>query len=79
MGLKKNSLFGVGVAREQAEVDDFSDTIRMGKKTQTTDSFMTIARIESLVSTPLGMRPKMGWMMPWPGLRPTSMPVPTES
>ncbi len=49
MGLKKNSLFGVDVAQEQADMEDFSHKIRMGKNAQITDTFMIIARLESLI------------------------------
>lgn len=48
-GLKKNSLFGTDVAQIQEEIPAFCEKIRMGKKNQTTDDFMIIARIESLI------------------------------
>lgn len=48
-GLKKNSLFGTDVAQTQDEIPAFCEKIRMGKKAQTTDDFMIIARIESLI------------------------------
>lgn len=49
MGLKKNSLFGVEAAQEQADIEDFCHKIRVGKCAQITDAFMVIARIESLI------------------------------
>lgn len=48
-GLKKNSLFGTDVEQTQANVEEFSDKIRAGKKAQKTKEFMIIARIESLI------------------------------
>lgn len=48
-GLKKNSLFGLDVAQTQDEIPAFCEKIRMGKKSQVTDDFMIIARIESLI------------------------------
>lgn len=48
-GLKKNSLFGTDVAQTQDSIESFSHKIREGKKAQTTDDFMIIARIESLI------------------------------
>ncbi len=48
-GLKKNSLFGTEVAQTQDSIENFSHKIRMGKRAQVTDSFMIIARIESLI------------------------------
>lgn len=48
-GLKKNSLFGTDVAQTQDEIPAFCEKIRMGKKAQSTDDFMIIARIESLI------------------------------
>ena len=48
-GLKKNSLFGTDVEQTQADMPSFCEKIRMGKKAQTTDDFMIIARIESLI------------------------------
>ncbi|MFT7620063.1 MAG: phosphoenolpyruvate mutase [Planctomycetota bacterium] len=49
VGLKKNSLFGEGAGQVQAEKEEFALKIRAGKHAQVTDSFMVIARIESLV------------------------------
>lgn len=48
-GLKKNSLFGNDVAQTQDTIEGFCHKIREGKKAQTTDDFMIIARIESLI------------------------------
>lgn len=48
-GLKKNSLFGTEVEQTQDSVEHFCEKIRQGKKTQLTDGFMIIARIESLI------------------------------
>lgn len=49
VGLKKNSLFGNDVVQTQATVEEFSNKISAGKKSQLTDEFMIIARIESLI------------------------------
>lgn len=48
-GLKKNSLFGTEVAQTQDDIENFCNKIRTGKKSQVTDDFMIIARIESLI------------------------------
>lgn len=48
-GLKKNSLFGTEVEQAQDSVEHFCEKIRAGKRIQLTDSFMIIARIESLI------------------------------
>lgn len=48
-GLKKNSLFGTEVEQTQDSIEHFSEKIRAGKKTQLTNDFMIIARIESLI------------------------------
>ncbi len=48
-GLKKNSLFGNDVTQTQDSIEGFCHKIREGKKAQTTDDFMIIARIESLI------------------------------
>ena len=48
-GLKKNSLFGNDVTQTQDTIENFCEKIRSGKKSQVTDSFMIIARIESLI------------------------------
>ena len=49
VGLKKNSLFGTDVVQEQDTIEDFCDKIKAGKSARVTDSFMVIARIESLI------------------------------
>lgn len=48
-GLKKNSLFGTEVEQNQDSIEDFCAKIREGKAARVTDSFMIIARIESLI------------------------------
>jgi len=48
-GLKKNSLLGAEVHQEQASIEEFSAKIKAGKKSQITDDFMIIARIESFI------------------------------
>ena len=48
-GLKKNSLFGTDVAQTQDTIENFCHKIKQGKKAQATESFMIIARIESLI------------------------------
>ncbi|MBT5823630.1 phosphoenolpyruvate mutase [Candidatus Peregrinibacteria bacterium] len=48
-GLKKNSLFGKDVAQTQDTIENFCYKIKEGKKAQTTEDFMIIARIESLI------------------------------
>ncbi len=48
-GLKKNSLFGTDVEQTQAGIEEMSAKIAAGKKSQLTDDFMIIARIESLI------------------------------
>lgn len=49
VGLKKNSLFGTEVEQTQDSVEHFCEKIAAGKRTQLTDDFMIIARIESLI------------------------------
>ncbi len=49
VGSKKNSLFGAEVAQTQDSIENFCIKIREGKKSQVTDDFMIIARIESLI------------------------------
>lgn len=49
VGLKKNSLFGVEVEQTQDTVSGFCEKIRAGHDACVTDSFMIIARIESLI------------------------------
>ncbi len=48
-GLKKNSLFGTEVVQTQDTIENFCAKISAGKKAQLSDSFMIIARIESLI------------------------------
>ena len=48
-GLKKNSLFGTDVAQTQDSIENFCNKIKSGKQSQITDTFMIIARIESLI------------------------------
>jgi phosphoenolpyruvate phosphomutase / 2-hydroxyethylphosphonate cytidylyltransferase len=49
IGLKRNSLYGTDVDQTQANIEDFSRKISQGKKSQITEDFMIIARIESLI------------------------------
>tara|TARA_B100000315_G_C14590007_1_gene595259 strand:- start:2104 stop:3402 length:1299 start_codon:yes stop_codon:yes gene_type:complete len=49
VGLKKNSLFGTDVKQTQDTIENFSYKLSQGKKSQITDHFMIIARIESLI------------------------------
>jgi phosphoenolpyruvate phosphomutase len=49
IGLKKNSLFGTDVKQTQDSVEHFTEKISAGKKSQITNDFMIIARIESLI------------------------------
>jgi phosphoenolpyruvate phosphomutase len=48
-GLKKNSLLGNEVDQTQDSIENFCEKIKVGKAAQTTDDFMIIARIESLI------------------------------
>ncbi len=48
-GLKRNSLHGTSVPQIQDSIENFSRKITAGKQIQTTDDFMIIARIESLI------------------------------
>ncbi len=48
-GLKKNSLLGNDVNQIQDDPASFCEKIKVGKKNQLTDSFLVIARIESLI------------------------------
>lgn len=48
-GLKKNSLFGTEVVQTQDSIENFSQKISAGKKSQLTDDFMIVARIENLI------------------------------
>jgi len=49
IGLKKNSLLGNDVPQIQDSIDNFSKKISEGKKSQITDDFMIIARVESFI------------------------------
>lgn len=49
VGLKKNSLLGNSVHQEQDSIKNFQEKISLGKKSQVTNDFMIIARIESLI------------------------------
>ncbi len=48
-GLKKNSLLGTDVQQFQDDILQFSEKIKAGKSAQSTEEFMIIARIESLI------------------------------
>ena len=50
IGLKQNSLFGTDAVQTQDSIESFCHKIRSGKNAQVTDSFMIIARIESLIA-----------------------------
>jgi len=49
IGNKRNSLFGTSVMQQQADPGDFAKKISNGKKSQLTEEFMLIARIESFI------------------------------
>ena len=49
-GLKQNSLFGTERKQVLADVGEFSHKIACGVKAKRTDSFMVIARLESLIA-----------------------------
>lgn len=49
IGLKKNSLLGTSVPQKQSDLQSFCDKIQHGKSSRTTDDFMIIARVESLI------------------------------
>lgn len=49
VGLKRNSLLGNEVVQHQDTIEGFQNKIRIGKKSQVTDEFMIISRIESLI------------------------------
>lgn len=49
IGLKKNSLFGTDVEQTQDSIENFCYKIQEGKRSQITNDFMIIARIESLI------------------------------
>jgi len=48
-GLKKNSLFGNEVVQTQDSIENFCKKIEQGKKAQSSNEFMIIARVESLI------------------------------
>lgn len=50
VGLKQNSLFGTEAVQTQDSIEHFCQKIRAGKNAQVADSFMIIARIESLIA-----------------------------
>lgn len=49
-GLKQNSLFGTDAVQELEDIDDFCNKIAYAKRRLVTDSFMIIARVESLIA-----------------------------
>ncbi len=49
IGSKKNSLLGTDVFQEQDSIENFCEKIKYGKKSQVTEDFMIIARIESFI------------------------------
>jgi phosphoenolpyruvate phosphomutase / 2-hydroxyethylphosphonate cytidylyltransferase len=49
IGSKRNSLFGTSVSQKQDSIENFCLKIKEGKKSQITDEFMIIARVESLI------------------------------
>ncbi len=49
VGDKRNSLFGTTVPQEQDTIEHFSQKIHEGKRSQVTEDFMIIARVESLI------------------------------
>ena len=49
IGAKRNSLFGTEADQQQDTIENFCEKINIGKKSQATDDFMIIARIESLI------------------------------
>ena len=49
LGLKKNSLFGTEAPRSRTRSIDFGHRSRAGRRLRSTDEFMIIARIESLI------------------------------
>jgi 2-methylisocitrate lyase-like PEP mutase family enzyme len=49
VGLKMNSLFGTDVEQQQDLPESFAHKISLGKKSQITNDFMIIARVESLI------------------------------
>ena len=49
VGNKRNSLFGTSVLQQQADPEEFAKKILSGKKSQLTEEFMLIARIETFI------------------------------
>jgi phosphoenolpyruvate phosphomutase len=49
IGDKRNSLFGTTIPQEQDSLNNFSQKIHEGKRSQVTEDFMIIARVESLI------------------------------
>lgn len=49
IGSKRNSLFGTSVKQTQDSIENFCNKIKSGKKSQVTEDFMIIARVESLI------------------------------
>ncbi len=49
IGLKKNSLLGNEVPQSQDSIKNFQEKIASGKRSQITNDFMVIARVESLI------------------------------
>ena len=49
IGMKRNSLFGTTVTQKQDSIKNFSNKISGGKKSQVTEDFMIIARVESFI------------------------------
>ncbi len=49
IGLKKNSLLGNEVPQSQDSIKNFQEKISSGKRSQITNDFMVIARVESLI------------------------------
>lgn len=48
-GLKRNSLYGTDAGQRLDSIEAFSEKISRGKQAQTTEDFMIIARLESLI------------------------------
>ena len=49
IGDKRNSLFGTTIPQNQDSIENFCQKIQEGKKSQVTEDFMIIARVESLI------------------------------
>ena len=49
IGDKRNSLFGTTIPQDQDSLKNFSQKIHEGKRSQVTEDFMIIARVESLI------------------------------